>query len=385
MKINNNRRPKFIPVLVFEMLLMGTIYTSTNIYQVVSATTTPSSTKSIPEYEVSTRQNLNILQGESFGYNNHPLENITGLLKNCSEQEVIIVVHGWGLNEAKAKERFDRVKLSLENNSYYNTSLVGFSWKSDLIWSESKKTANDNGATLAKFIFDLINTCKQEFGKDIKVRLIGHSLGARVILSSLNNLLNNPYWKNNNYTIASVNLLGATLDNEEVSKFKRDIDIDGTNWNTIKTNYGQAIEQVVKDFYNFYNPEDNALEPNPIYPFVPFQIYPSYEGDWALGQTGYQTTPFNIVLSLPANYHQTNVQDEIPPSCDADGDKEPDFPLVTNMIIARGDNHGGYFGFRDTENDTRLVDDGAMNVVVDNWSRIKSEIKESLPQSLMCK
>jgi esterase/lipase superfamily enzyme len=373
MKVNH-RRPKFIPVLVFAMLLMGTIYTSTNIYQVASATTSPSSTKSIPVYEVSTRQNLNTLQGESFGYNNHPLENITGLLKNCSEQEVIIVVHGWGINEAKAKERFDRVKLSLENNSYYNTSLVGFSWKSDLIWSEAKKTANDNGATLAKFIFDLINTCKQEFGKDIKVRLIGHSLGARVILSSLNNLLKNLYWKNNNYTIASVNLLGATVDNEEVSKFKRDIDIDGTNWNSIKTNYGQAIEQVVKDFYNYYNPEDNA-----------FQIYPSYEGDWALGQTGYQTTPFNIVQSLPANYHQTNVQDEIPPSCDADGDKEPDFPLATNMIIARGDNHGGYFGFRDTENDTRLVDDGAMNVVVDNWSRIKSEIKESLQQSLMCK
>jgi hypothetical protein len=55
------------------------------------------------------------------------------------------------------------------------------------------------------------------------------------------------------------------------------------------------------------------------------------------------------------------------------------------MIIARGDNHGGYFGFRDTENDTRLVDDGAMNVVVDNWSGINSEIKEGLQQSLMCK
>ena len=140
--------------------------------------------------------------------------------QNCSEQEVIIVVHGWGLIEAKAKKRFDRVKLSLENNSYYNTSLVGFSWKSDLIWSEAKKTANDNGATLAKFIFDLIDSCKQEFGKEIKVRLIGHSLGARLILSNLNNLLNNPYWKNNNYTIASVNLLGATIDNEEYRNLK---------------------------------------------------------------------------------------------------------------------------------------------------------------------
>jgi hypothetical protein len=122
-----------------------------------------------------------------------------------------------------------------------------------------------------------------------------------------------------------------------------------------------------------------------IYPFDPFQIYPSYEGDWALGQTGYQTIPFNILLSLPANYHQINVLDEIPPSCYADGDKEPDFPLATNMIIARGDNHGGYFGFRDAEIDTKLVDDGAINVVIDNWNGIKSEIKESLPQRTICK
>lgn len=375
-----------MPVLTSAiLLLMGTIISS-NIYPVVAATTYgPSSIKTIPAYEVTTRLNLNIPQGESYGYNNHPLENITGLYKNCSEGEVTIVVHGWLLDEAKAKERFDRVKMSLENNSYYNTSIVGFSWKSDLNWSEAKKSANDNGATLAKFIFNLINTCKQDFDKDIKVRLIGHSLGARVILSSLNNLLNNPSWKNNNYTIASVNLMGAAVDNEEVSKIKRDIDIDGTNWNTIKSNYGQAIEEVVQDFYNLYNPEDNAFEPNPVYPFDPSQIYPSYEGDWALGQTGYQTIPFNIFLSLPTNYRQINVRDEIIPVCDADGDKVPDFPLATNMVIVRGDNHGGYFGFRDPENNTRLVDDGAMDVLVDNWSDVKSEIKQNLPQSAICK
>jgi hypothetical protein len=85
----------------------------------------------------------------------------------------------------------------------------------------------------------------------------------------------------------------------------------------------EAIEEVVQDFYNLYNPEDNAFEPNPVYPFDPFQIYPSYEGDWALRQTGYQTIPFNIFLSLPTNYRQINVRDEIIPVCDADGDKVP--------------------------------------------------------------
>lgn len=74
---------------------------------------------------------------------------------------------------------------------------------------------------------------------DIKVKLIDHSLGARVILSSLNSLVNNSAWNSNNYSIASVQLVGAAVDNEEVSKNKRDIDIDITNWNTIKSNYGQ--------------------------------------------------------------------------------------------------------------------------------------------------
>lgn len=238
---------------------------------------------------------------------------------------------------------------------------------------------------LANLIFSLVNTCKQDFTKDIKVRLIGHSLGARVILSSLNNLVNNSAWNSNNYSIASVHLLGAAVDNEEVSKDKRDIDIDGTNWNTIKSNYGQAIEQEVQDFYNLYNPEDNAFEPNPVYPFDPFQIYPSYEGDWALGQTGYQTIPYNLFLSLPKNYVQINVQDEILPLCDADGDNEPDFPLATNMVIFRGDNHGGFFGFRDAENNTRLMDDGAMSILVDNWNGIKPEIKQNLLQGTICK
>lgn len=78
--------------------------------------------------------------------------------------------------------------------------------------------------------------------------------------------------------------------------------------------------------------------------------------------------------SLPKNYIQINVQNEIPPLChsdgDVDGDVAPDFPLHAGLPIVRGDNHGGYFGFRDTINHTKLVDDGAINIVVDNWRNV---------------
>jgi hypothetical protein len=48
-------------------------------------------------------------------------------------------------------------------------------------------------------------------------------------------------------------------------------------------------------------------------------------------------------------------------------------PIETCTILLIGDNHLGYIGFRDRGNtfgdfnDDILVDDGAMDVIVDNW------------------
>ena len=53
---------------------------------------------------------------------------------------------------------------------------------------------------------------------DSKVRLVAHSLGSRVVLSSLDSLNNNQEWKNKNFTITSVHLLGAAFSHQEVSK-----------------------------------------------------------------------------------------------------------------------------------------------------------------------
>jgi hypothetical protein len=43
------------------------------------------------------------------------------------------------------------------------------------------------------------------------------------------------------------------------------------------------------------------------------------------------------------------------------------------MITGAGDSHFGYFGFRDIANNTKLKDDGAMDVVVNNWKNITSK------------
>ncbi|MDQ3971709.1 MAG: alpha/beta hydrolase [Thermoproteota archaeon] len=320
----------------------------------------------IPMYLISTRENLTYEGIEGHGYGNYSFLNINELSESCPP-EVVIIVHGWDVNETEAKERFDRVKMSLEKNNY-SSPLVGFSWNSDAEWHAAKSIAKWNGPRLADFVFDLIESCKQH-NKDLKIRIVGHSIGSRVILSSLDSLHKNATWNNstNNFKITSVHLLGAAVDDEEISKNPQDILDDLTNWGTLKSDYGSAIEEEVVDFYNLFNPKDNIFEPM----LIPaFQIYPSFEGDLALGYNGSQIYPQKI--SLPINYNQTNVQSQIINNTDADGDTVCDLRTpITKIctIIGVGDNHGGYFGFRNATNNM-LINDGAMNIVIQDLQKI---------------
>jgi hypothetical protein len=99
----------------------------------------------------------------------------------------------------------------------------------------------------------------------------------------------------------------------------------------------------------------------------------------ALGQSGSQTSP---KISLPSNYVDINVTKEIPLNNDSDANGScDDIRILTLrspfeklcMITGAGDSHFGYFGFRDIANNTKLKDDGAMDVVVNNWKNITSK------------
>ena len=77
--------------------------------------------------------------------------------------------------------------------------IVGFSWESNTTWANAKQIANENGPELAHFIFDYKNTCKHQHNKDVNVRLVAHSLGARVVLSTLEGLNNIAAWNTNHF------------------------------------------------------------------------------------------------------------------------------------------------------------------------------------------
>jgi len=196
----------------------------------------------------------------------------------CS-QEKIIYIHGvWTAKDRvdevnkkmfeNAPEMFDRLRLSLETVDY-KFPVIGFSWDSDTEispdgWDNAIKIARNNGPKLAQFVLDLHENCPQT-----KIRLIAHSLGARVVLSSLHALNSNEVWKDNKFKIASVDLLGAAIDDDEVSKNGLDVvSSDG-----LKSAYGKVIEKQVKHFYNLFDSEDDALEAGAIAWYFPSCAY----------------------------------------------------------------------------------------------------------------
>jgi pimeloyl-ACP methyl ester carboxylesterase len=296
--------------------------------------------------------------------------------------KMVIYIHGYGVNgksffSEAASDIFKRVKMSLGNN----TTVIGFNWDSNIAakdksWEVAIDVAKKNGLKLAQFILDYKNKCP-----NTDIRLISHSLGARVTLSSLDILHNHPEWNDKNYKVKSVHLLGAAVDNEEITKNPFDIvkdPMNGYNINVIemkypiildkiKYSYGQAVEDEVEEFYNLYNPKDDSLE----------WFYPLNENnDSALGLIGAEKG-----ISLPSNYRETNVQSEIKAFCDADGHNSCDYPynIVLYSTPTEGDNHFGYIGFMDTNG--TLKDNGAMDVVVSDWEKQEiNKINDSIQQ-----
>jgi hypothetical protein len=123
--------------IILVVLILGSLLYSINLLKLdtVYANTIMNTTSeiSLPVYMITTRGDLNFPVDESDnGYNNQYQFGDINQLKSECPAEIAIFVHGWGLDKVKAKERLDRVKMSLENNSY-SIPLIGLSWESNKI------------------------------------------------------------------------------------------------------------------------------------------------------------------------------------------------------------------------------------------------------------
>jgi Alpha/beta hydrolase of unknown function (DUF900) len=280
--------------------------------------------------------------------------------------ELGIYVHGWAAKEEDAIEQTERVFLSLQRSGY-NISIIGFSWDSDIEWDAAKKMANENGYLLAGFIKEFKNKCPTD-----NLRIIAHSLGSRVTLSAIQSLYDNHPLETVSKIITSVHLLGAAVDDEQVSLDNQN-ECMSINSPPLRCS-GDAINLVVKHFYNLFNPEDNMLAPQiipycPIFCSCPWCSY--YESAYYLNENDNPlgSYPIKNVINVPMNYEEYNVREEIGLNEDADGDGKCDLELQgTCTIIYTGDNHLGYMGYRSSINFV-VTSSEVLNLVTLDWRR----------------
>ncbi|WP_128478237.1 esterase/lipase family protein [Halorussus pelagicus] len=186
---------------------------------------------------------------------------------SANPDEILVSVHGWRVAAADAPDHFATVKQSLRNNGY-DHPVIGFSYDSDTStdnWWPTTDIAERNGKKLANFLTDY----RAETGA--RVRLVGHSMGGRVVpatLRALNNLGKSDF-------VESATLLGAATDNDAVA---------------VGGEYGDDIAAAAKSVDNYWKSDDDVLN----------WAYSAGEFDSAVGEEGCEGTP-------PANYTDHNV------------------------------------------------------------------------------
>jgi len=155
------------------------------------------------------------------------------------------MIHGLRNNTSGALTKFVIAKRKLAHLGYKNP-VIGYSYDSNTTGAQyilhalhalhiGVIIANKNGRNLAKFVIDF----KQK-SPETKIRLMGHSLGAHVILSTIKNLAKNT---KNKGIIEAVYLFGGSIPSDALS--------------AKNASYVQKI--VSKKIRNYYNPHDEVL------------------------------------------------------------------------------------------------------------------------------
>ncbi len=338
-------------LIVFHILQFISVPPTYGMVQRINSSEAETGTKLYHDSEIiSTRGHFDyrsagqLIQGHNmtdYAYSSDLVNNNSSKISNkftCPPgKEIVIYIHGIWTDGQAANEQFNRTAMSLISNNY-TIPLIGFSWDSNTPvnkggWETAKDIAEKNGPKLAQFVIDFKNKCK-----DTDIRFIAHSMGAEVVNSTLASLSSNQQWdETSGLNITSVHLVGAAIDRSSVAA---------------NTTFGKAIDKLVDDFYNLRNSEDNMLQ----------YVYRSVEESDALGLFGISHS-----IPLPKNYFEREVNSEIPPIQDVDGNSKLD--CFDFFVILPGDNHCGYIGTRGLSPFESIPrNDGAIDVIVQDWS-----------------
>ena len=199
-----------------------------------------------PVPRISTRGYYDLKTGKTLKKNNYYLYPKKDFQKLVDSKELTIMIHGLRNDNAGAIAKAVLARNRLRKLGY-SYPVIGFSYDSNTTGAHlikhakhalaiGQSIAKKNGRNLGKFIEDF-----KELSPKTKIRLMGHSLGSQVILSTIEYLAKK---KQNSGILESVYFFGASI-TEDVPSSKR---------------HGKSLQSVVnKKILNHYAPSDEVL------------------------------------------------------------------------------------------------------------------------------
>lgn len=201
-------------------------------------------TKVIPR--ISTRGYYDLKYGKTIKKNSYFLYPKKDFEKLIGSKELVIMIHGLRNDSAGAIAKIILAKNRLSRLCYH-FPVIGFSYDSNTTGAHLQKyvkralstgqiIAKKNGHNLALFIEDFKSTSPKT-----KIRLMGHSLGSQVILSTVEYLAKK---NQNNGIIESIYFFGASITSDVPSSKK----------------YRKSLDKVIRGkIVNYFSPTDEVL------------------------------------------------------------------------------------------------------------------------------
>lgn len=199
-----------------------------------------------PVPRITTRGYYDLSDGTTLKKNPYFFYPPQDLEKIIDSKELSIMIHGLRNNKAGAVEKTIIAQNKLKRLGYSHP-VIGYSYDSNTLGAHliafahhalsiGQIIAKKNGRNLASFIEDF-----KEISPKTKIRLLGHSLGSQVILSTVERLSKKD---ENSGIIESAYFFGASITADVPSSEK----------------YGPLLEKVInKKIVNYFSPNDDVL------------------------------------------------------------------------------------------------------------------------------
>ena len=201
-------------------------------------------TRPIPR--ISTRGYYDLSDGSTLKNNPYYFYPKKDFEKIIDSKELTIMIHGLRNDNAGAVAKAVMAKTKLRKLGYHYP-VIGYSYDSNTAGAHliafakqaltvGQMIAKKNGRNLATFIQDF-----KSISPKTKIRLMGHSLGSQVILSTVERLSKK---NQNDGIIESTHFFGASIRSDVPSSKK----------------YGMLLQRIIRGkIVNYYSPSDEVL------------------------------------------------------------------------------------------------------------------------------